>query len=149
MGSLTHPKSFPVVLAYAWDQSSRPQHGWWNTAVELVRRILLTLNNRPVIGGDLTIPRLPVDSARLSTVSTLTFWNAFNQDGIPLPIARPMFASEVWTPGPQTLILDNGPGTTSTNVNVNGKKQPSPLGAYSRVTATSNTAGAIVFNIRY
>jgi hypothetical protein len=131
----------PILLSFLWDQQARQRSGWWGTAAEIARRIRgETRNWSPV-----KMPRFPVD-ARLAARMTLTFYNAF-AGGRALSIERPECASSVWTPDQQVLILDNGPGTTSVTVTVNGESNRAELGCFSRVTANAGNVAMIIFGI--
>jgi len=131
--------AFPLTVAYGWDQKSRQhQRWWWPTSVETINR-LLGLPAPPAHGR---LPRVPTD-ARLLIRHTLTFWNC--PDGT--PIQRPAFATSVWTPDQQGLILDNGVGTTFTVVRVFGEANRAPLGAYNRIVTVGGTNHCIICGI--
>jgi hypothetical protein len=91
------------------------------------------------------VPRIPVDT-RLKYKHRLTFWNPFNGEQVALPITIPVRADAVWTPTPQTLVLDNGPGTFSVTVQVSGESGLSPVSGFTRVTAVG-AVPAVIFGI--
>jgi hypothetical protein len=67
--------------------------------------------------------------------------------GEPFSIVRPPRSIAVWTPVPCALILDNGPGTYSATVTVNGRNGRVPLGPWSRITAGSNEVDTLIFQV--
>lgn len=131
-----------IEIAYAWDQQARQRQKWWDLPAQILTRLA-----RPQgTFGALKFPRLPVDM-RKQFSTTLTFWNAYDGFNRPLPIQRPHMAVAVWTPDSNRLILDNGAGTTSSTVQVNGQSNAAPLGPFSRVTAVSDSVPCIIFGL--
>jgi hypothetical protein len=142
-GSVANPTSFPLLIAYGWDQSGRQRQNWAERITDVVRRVVSPLHRTDPI----KMPRVPVDM-RAYIRHTLTFVNAFNPlDGTALSINRPEMADSVWTPDPQSLILDNGVGTSSCTVPVFGESNRAMLGGFSRVTASGARVPQIIFGI--
>jgi hypothetical protein len=128
-----------LQIAYAWDQKSRQhQRWWWPVDRETINRLI----GLPAPPATARLPRVPVDG-RFFVRHTLTFWNC----GAGATIQRPAFATCVWTPDAEGLVLDNGPDTTNTQVRTNGESGRATLGCYNRITVQGATNTQIIFGI--
>jgi hypothetical protein len=139
-----------LLISYAWDQQGRQRQRWEDTVVRLATMVRQFFSPFGIFKGEpLKFPRLPFDMRFPADVNshTLTFFNALDSNGNPLPVQRPALATTVWTPDPQVLVLDNGPGTTPSIVRVNGQSNRTELGQYTRVRITGSITSPIIFGI--